>query len=42
MHIENGLVKDGLNCFKLGTRVPLEEFKHNLREVINNIKNYGE
>ena len=40
--IEEGYVLDETNALGFGTKVPVEEFKQNIRTKIAEIKNYGE
>ena len=40
--IEDGYVLDETNALGFGTKVPVEEFKQNIRTKIAEIKNYGE
>ena len=40
--VEDGYVIDHRNAMGWGTKVPVEEFKQNIRNAINEIKSYGE
>ena len=40
--IENGNVIDEENALGFGTLVPVDVFKENIRNKINEIKNYGD
>jgi hypothetical protein len=40
--IEDGNVIDEKNALGFGTSVPVNVFKQNIRNTINEIKNYGE
>jgi len=40
--IENGIVKDKYNALKFGTEVPLNIFKQNIKNIIKEIKEYGD
>jgi len=40
--IEDGYVIDHRNAMGWGTKVPVEEFKQNIRDAINEIKRFGE